>query len=450
MKQKEKLTLNEELSKMKNLIYNKNSSINEDLISQGNQGAVYGGAIGAAAVYGGVFGSGIPVVGTIIGAALGAGVGYAIHNWFSADSELTFDASKKYDIAMEPKVYDEFKNEKIKKNLPGLNILDDKKLIDYAKRIYNAVDGLGTDENAIMGVMGEIDSLLDISGLARHYDNQYNESLKDALEGDLSSSEMNSLKNLIAKDSFVIYDGKRIETKEDLEKAIGSNQSAPQNPNNQSAPQNPNTPVAPSPVAPSPIADNSGTSKSIQWINAPTLDDVINGKNIFIKRGMKGESVGQVQKAVAANIDDKFARETEYKVMGFQTANKMLKADGIVDKETAQLIVSKLGKIGRTQQNIAPIKQQPTAPIYQSTSQQAAAKQINQALPTEFSNNIAKFFVRNNGKKVIAKSKKEGGFTTDDIASIQKYIMDTYGVKYVLDRYIDKPTKDKLVYVVAK
>ena len=428
MKQKEKLTLNEELSKMKNLIYNKNSSINEDLISQGNKGAVYGAAIGAAA------GTIIPGVGTIIGGLVGGAAGELLSSWFAADSKLALNAEQKYAIAMDPTVYDGFKNEKIKKDLSGLDIISDKQAIDYAKRINNAVEGMGTDENAIMGAIGEIDSILNISAVARHYDNQFSESLKDALEGDLNGSELNSLKNIIAKNPFVIYNGKRIETKEDLAHAIdGGHTTAP-------TPQNPNTPPS--------TSENSGTTT--QWINAPTLDDVINGKNIFIKKGMKGESVAQVQKAVAANIDNKFGRETEYKVMGFQTANKMLKADGIVDKETAQLIVAKLGKIGGTQQNIAPMQQQPIAPIDQSTSQQAASQQINQAPPTEFSSNIAKFFVRNNGKKVIAKSKKEGGFTTDDIASIQKYIMDTYGVKYVLDRYIDKPTKDKLVFVAAK
>lgn len=436
MKSEKKLSLNEELTKIKNLIYSKNSSITEG----GALGDFAGGAAGATGAWLGGnigFGFGGPI-GAIIGAAAGVAIGAIVQDWFTSDNgDLALDADKKYEIAMDPGIYNGFKDQKIKKELSGLNIISDKDAMQYAKTLNSAIEGgmlfgLGTDEAAIMGVFGKVSCIIDISGIAKYYKDLFNESLKDALEGDLNGSEMNNLKNLIAKDPFIIYNGKRIETKEDLEKAIGD----------QSAPQNPNTPVT-APTAPT--ADNSGTSKSIQWINAPTLDDVINGKNIFIKRGMKGESVGQVQKAVVADIDNKFGRETEYKVMGFQTANKMLKADGIVDKETAQLIVSKLGKIG-----IAPMQQQPTAPIDQSTSQQAAAQQINQAPPTEFSSNIAKFFVRNNGKKVIAKSKKEGGFTTDDIASIQKYIMDTYGVKYVLDRYIDKPTKDKLVFVAVK
>ena len=446
MKSEKKLNLNEELTKIKNLIYSKNSSITEG----GWVGDLAGGAAGATGAWLGMnIGTGImPGIGTVIGGLVGAAIAPIVQDWFTSDNgDLALDANKKYEIAMDPGIYDGFKDQKMKKQLSGLNIISDKDAMQYAKTLNSAIDGgmlfgLGTDEDAIMGVFGKVSCIIDISGIAKYYKDLFNESLKDALEGDLNGSEMNNLKNLIAKDPFIIYNGKRIETKEDLEKAIGG-QSAPQN-------QNAPVPTADKAAADKAAADNSGTSKSIQWINAPTLDDVINGKNIFIKRGMKGESVGQVQKAVVADIDNKFGRETEYKVMGFQTANKMLKADGIVDKETAQLIVSKLGKIGGTQQNIAPMRQQPTAPIDQSTSQQAAAQQINQPAPTEFSSNIAKFFVRNNGKKVIAKSKKEGGFTTDDIASIQKYIMDTYGVKYVLDRYIDKPTKDKLVFVAVK
>jgi hypothetical protein len=77
-------------------------------------------------------------------------------------------------------------------------------------------------------------------------------------------------------------------------------------------------------------SDNSNTT---QWVQAPSENDIAQGKKIM-KMGMMGDSVKKIQQELKLSpTDSKFGKDTYNAVVKFQKS-KGLKPDGIVGKDT--------------------------------------------------------------------------------------------------------------------
>lgn len=80
---------------------------------------------------------------------------------------------------------------------------------DYLKSksevIRDAIEGAGTDENAILGVFRNINSKSGIAQLVNFYNAKYNRSLKEDLEGDLSSGYLQQIGSIISSKPDAIF-----------------------------------------------------------------------------------------------------------------------------------------------------------------------------------------------------------------------------------------------------
>ena len=92
-------------------------------------------------------------------------------------------------------------------NNEGRNIkkLSSSELNSYAERMRDAISGAGTDESSIYSVLEAINSKYEIAQLNQYYNQKYNGSLKQALEGDLNEKEMTKANNIILQKPRVIY-----------------------------------------------------------------------------------------------------------------------------------------------------------------------------------------------------------------------------------------------------
>jgi hypothetical protein len=93
-----------------------------------------------------------------------------------------------------------------------------------------------------------------------------------------------------------------------------------------------------------------------------TYEDVINGKGV-LKMGMRGDAVNQLQQmlvelgynlgttGVSKNgVDGGFGKLTDTAIRQFQNSNRPLTVDGIVGKNTSQVILQKWGEVKRAGQ----------------------------------------------------------------------------------------------------
>jgi hypothetical protein len=74
----------------------------------------------------------------------------------------------------------------------------DSQYSSYADVLFSAMDGLGTDEDAIMRVFSAMKNDLDVAKLITAYGVRKNESLAEWLQNDLSSSDMSDLNKLLS------------------------------------------------------------------------------------------------------------------------------------------------------------------------------------------------------------------------------------------------------------
>tara|TARA_Y100000114_G_C11762524_1_gene330725 strand:+ start:5124 stop:5585 length:462 start_codon:yes stop_codon:yes gene_type:complete len=85
--------------------------------------------------------------------------------------------------------------------------LNNSQLNRYVEILEEAIDGLGTDESAIRSVFEQIPSKYEVAQVNKYYGNKYNQSLKQALIGDLNNKEMSKINNIILSKPRVIYIG---------------------------------------------------------------------------------------------------------------------------------------------------------------------------------------------------------------------------------------------------
>jgi hypothetical protein len=126
------------------------------------------GAVATAMGAGATAGSFVPGLGTAIGAAVGATVGIVLalsNNTGSADNTI-----------------------KIIKTCTsggvGSPSQSDSELEGIVNQIYTAIEGLGTDEEAIKNAISSCDTFPDFCRMSEIYLDNYNETLVDALDGD--------------------------------------------------------------------------------------------------------------------------------------------------------------------------------------------------------------------------------------------------------------------------
>lgn len=72
----------------------------------------------------------------------------------------------------------------------------------YATRLYKAMKGLGTDEEAIYAVFEAMQTYSDVQQLVKTYGLKDGETLKEWLYGDLSNSEIQHLNEILSSKSI--------------------------------------------------------------------------------------------------------------------------------------------------------------------------------------------------------------------------------------------------------
>ena len=159
MRQKENIF--EELDRMKYLIKSKPGTV----ISEQDMGYVAGGAVAGAAAGAAFFGIGA-VPGAIIGGAI-ALIGGLLQNSSSSDGAK--------------KILQACSN----KQTVGPASQSRQQLNAIADGLNTAIEGLGTDEDAIKANLQKITTIPDLCAMSRIYQTRHGESLWDALDGDI-------------------------------------------------------------------------------------------------------------------------------------------------------------------------------------------------------------------------------------------------------------------------
>jgi hypothetical protein len=129
------------------------------------------GAGGGAALGAGI-GSVVPVVGTALGAVMGAGVG-ALAGWLTTGGGYAERVQKLFKFCRD------HRSDLTK----PVNSID--RIRDIADNLRAAVSGLGTDEVLIAKNLRKLKTIPDLCKLSQVYNQRYNETLFDALNGDI-------------------------------------------------------------------------------------------------------------------------------------------------------------------------------------------------------------------------------------------------------------------------
>ena len=131
--------------------------------------ALGGAAAGAAATAGTMAWAGAPLgpvgigIGAVVGAVAGGVMGY-MNQTGTRENTLKIIESCKSGV--------------------GLPMMSEDAIKSVGTTIYKAIEGIGTDEEAISDAFGDLKTFPDFCKLAEIYENNYGESLADALDGD--------------------------------------------------------------------------------------------------------------------------------------------------------------------------------------------------------------------------------------------------------------------------
>lgn len=145
------------------------SATTKQYISEADTGSVLGGAAAGAAI-----GSAIPVVGTIAGAVIGGALGLIRGSGGSYSGvEKIFQACNASGM--------------------GKTTMDGGTLDSISKQVHDAIEGWGTDEDAIKSALGKIATIPDLCAVNKRYAENYpGYTLLGDLDGDIDSdSEWN-------------------------------------------------------------------------------------------------------------------------------------------------------------------------------------------------------------------------------------------------------------------
>lgn len=76
--------------------------------------------------------------------------------------------------------------------------LKDKSVQENAEALRNAFSGLGTDEDAIFGVMNSLNDKVALSQVASYYSARYNEDFNTRMNSELDSAELNEVYRIMS------------------------------------------------------------------------------------------------------------------------------------------------------------------------------------------------------------------------------------------------------------
>jgi hypothetical protein len=161
----------ERIDKERGIIKEQNEDIEEDVDPGQSTGRIMAGAGGGAALGAGI-GSVVPVVGTALGAVMGAGVG-ALAGWLTTGGGYAERVQKLFKFCRD------HRSDLTK----PVNSID--RIRDIADNLRAAVSGLGTDEVLIAKNLRKLKTIPDLCKLSQVYNQRYNETLFDALNGDI-------------------------------------------------------------------------------------------------------------------------------------------------------------------------------------------------------------------------------------------------------------------------
>jgi len=161
----------ERIDKERKIIKEQNEGIEEDVDPGQSTGRIMAGAGGGAALGAGI-GSVVPVVGTALGAVMGAGVG-ALAGWLTTGGGYAERVQKLFKFCRD------HRSDLTK----PVNSID--RIRDIADNLRAAVSGLGTDEVLIAKNLRKLKTIPDLCKLSQVYNQRYNETLFDALNGDI-------------------------------------------------------------------------------------------------------------------------------------------------------------------------------------------------------------------------------------------------------------------------
>jgi len=131
--------------------------------------------IAAGAATGAAIGSIVPGVGTAIGAGVGA-VGGALTAWFATkDSGPQERVRVAFDMC-----------NRVPSNEQGQQVVDGNTIAD---EIYNAIDGLGTNEEALGAAFSQLQSIADMCAVKKSYESTYGKDIYAELDSDIDSDE---------------------------------------------------------------------------------------------------------------------------------------------------------------------------------------------------------------------------------------------------------------------
>lgn len=167
---KQKENLNETLYRMKKLfIHERGVVISEQIYQKSNLIKEDTSDIVAGAATGAAIGSFIPGVGTVIGAGVGA-----LGAWLATkDSGPQERVKAAFDMC-----------NKIPADKQGEKTVDPYSLAD---NIYNAINGAGTDEEALGTTFSQMKSIADICAVKKAYESTYSKDIFGELDGDIDS-----------------------------------------------------------------------------------------------------------------------------------------------------------------------------------------------------------------------------------------------------------------------
>ena len=216
--------LSEDINKMMGLIkYDRSKSLTENLMEQASDATV--GSAGVRRAY-----TGKDIAKTALYASgLGLPIAAAWDIWdWATDTWGSKDKSTRLSAALNktawPTIEKAIKETSYKAGedlSEKLTVISASEAKGFANDLYEAMDGAGTYEDDIRDVFDNLGSMMDVSRVSYEYGTKEGYDLNGWLDDELSSSDYSKVvANPMRKKPLAVYDGKLVNTVEDLVKLI--------------------------------------------------------------------------------------------------------------------------------------------------------------------------------------------------------------------------------------
>tara|TARA_R110002020_G_scaffold59414_4_gene162005 strand:+ start:17897 stop:19825 length:1929 start_codon:yes stop_codon:yes gene_type:complete len=171
-----------------------------------------------------------PGIGTAVGALIGGAAGAIMSSW-SEDNQTLAGGDEAFTLSMNNELWEAFDTIKKKEDLEGLEIISSSEAEAIADKLLTAMYGGGTNENRIIDAIDLAPSLVDVSrvhdkfGIEKGmWPSSFRGTLTEWVEDELTSSELNRFKNQLKNKPVLIYEGKEINTIQDWEELLSTEQ----------------------------------------------------------------------------------------------------------------------------------------------------------------------------------------------------------------------------------